>query len=229
MRLAFLPAASFLGARLGDVNFSRLLDPRRSRDEGLHFYMLRFPHYDVTDMSMPLKIIIAVIAVGALGAGAWFLTSSPKTESGTPSSETTEKESASSGMFADLMARTGSWQCHTKATHEQGMSEGDVFINDGNIRGDFVASMAGRSINTSFISREGYMYTWSDMLPQGMKVKVEAAAGTSGGQGIDPATPVEYSCEAWAVDESKFATPSDMEFFEIGTEGAGGFNMPLPR
>lgn len=178
---------------------------------------------------MALKIIIAVLAVGALGGGTWYVTSSSKTESTTVVSETEEKESASSGMFADLMARAGSWKCHAKATHEQGASEGDVFINDGNIRGDFVATMAGRSVNTSFISQGGYMYTWSDMLPQGMKVKIEAAGGTSGGQGIDPSTPVEYSCEAWTVDESKFATPSGIEFFEIGTEGAGGFNVPLPR
>lgn len=178
---------------------------------------------------MTLKIIIAVLAVGALGGGAWYVTSSSKMESGTVPTETEEKESASSGMFADLMARAGSWKCHAKATHEQGASEGDVFINNGTIRGDFVATMAGRSVNTSFISLDGYMYTWSDTLPQGMKVKIEVAGGTSGGQGIDPATPVEYSCEVWAVDESKFATPSGMEFFEIGTEGAGGFNVPLPR
>jgi hypothetical protein len=159
----------------------------------------------------------------------WYVTSSSKTGEDVTPIETSKEESASSGLFADLMARTGSWKCHAKATHEQGASEGEVFINNGTIRGDFVATMAGRSVNTSFISRDGYMYTWSDMLPQGMKVKIESAGGTSGGQGIDPTTPVEYSCEGWAVDESKFEAPSDIEFFEIGTQGAGGFNVPLPR
>lgn len=101
-------------------------------------------------------------------------------------------------------------------------------MDGGKIRGDFTATMNGQTVNTSFIGVDGYMYTWSDMLPQGMKVKAESAGGTSGGEGIDPATPVEYACEFWSADQSKFTLPS-IEFFEIGAEGMGGFNMPMPR
>ncbi len=175
---------------------------------------------------MALKAIIGLVILAAVGGGVYVMTqnsSAPATETSTET-----EESASAGTFADLMARVGSWTCDAKATHEGGMSEGTVFMDGGKLRGDFVATMAGQTVNTSFIALDGYMYTWTDMLPQGMKVKMEEASGTSGGQGIDPSTPVEYSCSVWIADQSKFALPS-IEFFEIGAEGMGGFNVPLPR
>jgi len=178
---------------------------------------------------MALKAIIGLLVVAAIGGGAWYVSSNPKTEAGVETGAPINEDNASTGTFADLMARVGPWQCEAKAEYEGGQSEGTVLMNDGKIRGDFVASMAGRVVNTSFVSVDGYIYTWSDLLPQGMKVKVDAAAGTAGGQGIDPATPVEYSCVFWNADESKFSIPSDIEFFEIGTQGSGGFNIPVPR
>jgi len=177
---------------------------------------------------MAIKAIIGLIVLAAVGGGAWYAS----TNFGTvpeSASETVDNAGKATGTFAELMARVGSWKCHAKATHEEGASEGDVYMDGGNIRGDFVATMSGRTVNTSFVTKEGYIYTWSDLLPQGMKVKVDAAAGTAGGQGIDPSTPVEYSCEVWIAEQGKFELPSGIEFFEIGTEGMGGFNVPMPR
>lgn len=175
---------------------------------------------------MALKVLIGLVLLAAIGGGVYVATKAPSAPAAEEQGAVVETES--SGTFAELLARVGSWKCDAKATHDQGASEGTVYMNGGKVRGDFVATMSGQTVNTSFVSMDGYIYTWSDLLPQGMKVKMDAAAGTSGGQGIDPATPVEYSCEVWIPDESKFALPS-MEFFEIGTQGAGGFNVPMPR
>jgi len=177
---------------------------------------------------MSLKLIIGfLILAGVVGGGAWYATAH-KTVGTAPDEEVMDSTSKE-GTFADLMARVGSWKCDAKATYEGGSSEGTVYMDRGTIRGDFVASMAGRIVDTSFVSLDGYMYTWSDVLPQGMKVKIDAAAGTAGGQGIDPSTPVEYTCEVWIAEQDKFELPSDIQFFEIGTQGQGGFNVPLPQ
>lgn len=175
---------------------------------------------------MALKILIGLVILAAAGGGAYLATRAPSNS--TPQNLEVKAEGASSGTLADLMARAGSHTCTAKATHDGGTSEGTVYMSGGKLRGDFVATMGGQVVNTSFISVDGYMYTWSDMLPQGMKVKIDAAVGTSGGQGIDPSTPVEYSCAPWTADESMFALPA-IEFFEIGAAGAGGFNVPMPR
>jgi len=176
---------------------------------------------------MALKILIAVLALGAVGGGAWYVSTTSKTDESLQESASVTSETEA-GTFANLFARAGSWKCDAKATHEEGASEGTVYLDGGKIRGDFVASMNGQTVATNFISMDGFMYTWSDMLPQGMKVKMDAAGGTSGGQGIDPTTPVEYTCEVWIPDQSKFTLP-EMEFFEIGSAGMGGFNTQFPR
>lgn len=178
---------------------------------------------------MLIKVIVGLLVAAGLGGGAWYVSTHPSAEVAETTSEDTEETATSTGTFADLMARVGSWKCDAKATYDGGASEGTVFMDGGKIRGDFVATMSGRSVDTSFVSLDGYIYTWTDVLPQGMKVKVDAAAGTAGGQGIDPSTPVDYSCVVWIADQSKFVLPSDMEFFEIGAQGMGGFNVPMPR
>jgi hypothetical protein len=176
---------------------------------------------------MALKAIIGLVLLAAVGGGVYVATR-PSSEPA-PEAAVASNEESAEGKFADLLARVGSWKCDAKATHEEGASEGTVFMDGGKVRGDFVATLSGQTVNTSFVSMDGYIYTWSDMLPQGMKVKMDAAAGTAGGQGIDPSTPVEYTCEVWIADQEKFALPSEIEFFEIGTQGMGGFNAQLPR
>lgn len=177
---------------------------------------------------MLIKVIVGILIAAGIGGGAWFVATHPAAPAAS-NDKATATEEASSGTFADLMARVGSWKCDARADYEGGASEGTVYMDGGKVRGDFVASISGRSINTSFVSEGGYIYTWSDVLPQGMKVKVDAAAGTAGGQGIDPSTPVKYSCEVWIAEQDKFTLPSDIEFFEIGTKGMGGFSVPQPN
>lgn len=184
-------------------------------------------------MHMPVKALVALVAVVVVGGGAWYFSSQSSSAPGNTSASPQNTETTSEqteGTLGDLLARTGSWSCTVQATHEGGGSEGTTYIANSQLRGDFTARMQGMTVQTSFIAKDGYMYTWSDMLPQGMKVKMESAGGTSGGQGMDPSTKVSYSCAPWTVDESKFALPEGTEFFEIGAQGAGGFNTtPLPR
>lgn len=181
---------------------------------------------------MSTNALIGIIAgIVIVGGGVWYV-SSNKEVSPVAIEETSEEsqeaqQNEGEGTLADLMGRTGSWTCEVNAAYEGGSSDGTVVMNDGKLRGDFTATMAGITVNTSFIGRDGYMYSWTSMLPQGFKVEMNAAAGTAGGQGMDPSTNVNYSCMPWAADESKFVVPSDITFIEMNTEASAG--VPLPN
>jgi hypothetical protein len=52
-------------------------------------------------------------------------------------------------------------------------NNGTVYLNAGNIRGDFSTIAEGRKMDSSFIMKDGYTYNWSSFAPtMGVKVKV---------------------------------------------------------
>ncbi len=178
---------------------------------------------------MSIKAVIGIlIALGIVGGGAWYFSSKGDSQ---PSPEAAmqaqDEKNEASGTFAELMARTGNWQCDASAVHQEGASTGTVKMSDGRLRGDFVATLDGRTVNTSFIHADGFVYTWSDAMPQGFKMKLEAATEAAGKQGIDPSTDVDYSCAPWTPDESAFELPSAVTFLDMSAMGGAG--MPMPR
>lgn len=165
-----------------------------------------------------------VVAVVVVGGGVWYFSSN--NGGGFPTEEgvtgTMEEKAEGSATLADLMMRTGSFRCDVemKAEATNGMSEsaGTVYIGDGKMRGDFATKVSGMTINSYMISREGYVYTWSDMMPQGMKMKVstDGSADTTTQGAMDASAAVDYHCAPWAVDGSKFTVPTAVTFTEYG-------------
>jgi hypothetical protein len=94
---------------------------------------------------------------------------------------------------------------------------------------DFSGKAAGMTITGHVIQTEGYAYTWTDLMPQGVKVHVDAAPAAATTQGFDSSTQVEYSCNEWTVDESKFAVPTSVTFTEFTADAEGEASVPLPR
>ena len=84
-----------------------------------------------------------------------------------------------------------------------------------------MTTYAGQKVDTAFIVRDGYSYTWTSMMPtMGFKVKVAASAGDTGAQASgsyawNAETIGDYNCEAWTTDESKFAIPTSVTFKAI--------------
>jgi hypothetical protein len=175
---------------------------------------------------MSTKTIMGIIAaVVVIGGGAWYF-SSKGTDTGMMASNGEEKKESNegSGTFADLVGRAGSWQCHVKTNVENAPSEGTSYVAGGKVSADFTSTVAGKNITSHMISSDGYVYTWSDAYPQGMKMKQP--------EGANPYTAnVEYSCEGWAEDASKFVPPASVSFIEFGSTGMpqgvpGGYPTP---
>jgi hypothetical protein len=156
-----------------------------------------------------------------IGGGVWIfstqkaLAPSESMSSDKGTQKTDNLPLSGSGMFADLLARGGSYQCTVSIHDPQASSNGTVYIADKNIRGDFVSEAAGQKIASSMIQTKGYIYTWTNLYSQGFKVPMPTAGdqpkSTEQG-GFDTSANISYDCKPWSVDTSKFIVPTNITF-----------------
>ncbi len=133
-------------------------------------------------------------------------------------------ESQFKGSTAELIARGGDYKCTFDQVVENSRSTGTVYISNGKMRGDFKSDVSAAGTNMSveshMISDGEYMYTWSSMMPTGMKLKIDQTITTSsetfGQQGsFDANMQLSYDCDPWSPDSSQFTLPSAITFTEI--------------
>lgn len=175
-------------------------------------------------MSMQ-SMVSVVVGVAILGAGVWYFSS--KDANGIPTSpsqtENVQSETEGAATFKDLMSRTGSWECSVSTSIQQAPSEGTVLISDGNIRGNFVSTieaMGGMTVNSHVIQADGYIYTWTDRVAQGMKTPLPDTVSGQATVGLaSMSEQVEYSCAPWDLDASVFVPPTTIEFMEFEASG----------
>jgi hypothetical protein len=123
-----------------------------------------------------------------------------------------------STSFGELIARSGSWECDISMSAGGVASEGTVYIANGNIRGDFESMVEGQVFGSHMIQTGGFVYTWTDMTPQGFRSPVAAASqgeASASSQGFDPEAGVEYDCRSWSADQSRFAIPDGITFADL--------------
>ncbi len=138
---------------------------------------------------------------------------------------TTEQPSSKKMAFNEFIKNGGSYKCEVKQALSDMDNSGTVYIDGERIRGDFTTIAEGRKMDTSFIFREGYSYTWSSALPNtGFKMKVEKTAtgdtkaDTSGTYSWNAEQIGDYNCVAWTVGLDKFALPRGVTFNEVGAQ-----------
>ncbi len=175
------------------------------------------------------KIIIAVVIIAAIAVG--YLSFKPNTSPGVVPNDTASETStpAPSGgkkmAFSQFVKQGGSYKCTVNQyLGEVGGSstKGITYIDGGKIRGEYSTQTQGLSIDTTFIVRDGYSYTWTSMMPNtGFKsrvsteVKAEGSAATSGTYSFNSEQIGDYDCEAWTSDASKFNIPTSVTFKEV--------------
>lgn len=161
--------------------------------------------------------LLALIVV--VGGGVWFFSQKDAGEQGMMDENEMMNDGTSS--FAELLHRTGSWKCTVSVEIEESPSEGTVYVSDGKVRADFTSrpkTMGGTEVKTHMVQTDGYVYTWSDLLPQGMKMMLPkdstaTADTTTGVVGTD--SDVDYSCAPWVGDNAQFTPPASVSFMEL--------------
>lgn len=164
---------------------------------------------------------VGAVVVVAAGVGVWMYSGAG---SGTPVSEGTPQEEAASAAaepqpqsLKSLISYQGSQKCTFTSATATSDSSGTVYVANGTMRGDFVSTSAGRTIQSHMIVQGNTSYVWSDATPGGFKMSFDStsSAGTASQGPIDPNTPASYSCEAWSPDTSVFAVPASIQFQDL--------------
>lgn len=174
---------------------------------------------------MSTKVIISIVAaIVIVGGGAWYFLSHKSVKKEVEIGTQQKKDDATgTGTFADLVGKAGSWKCTVKTEVEQAPSEGVAYIADGKVRADFtskVAALQGKTVTSHMITADGYVYTWSDAYPQGMKMKMpegQQAPDTNPKGSVPMNAPVEYTCAPWVTDPAVFTPPTSVSFMEMDT------------
>jgi hypothetical protein len=168
---------------------------------------------------MNINAVIGLIAlVLVVGGGAWLYSSQSKGEGAlTP----TEQAAGTSGTYADIVGRSGSWTCDVSVAISEAPAEGVVKIADGKIRADYTVTppqLQGRTMVAHMIQADGYAYMWTDIAPQGAKIMVQEGATPPGAPGLSDQ--VSYTCSPWTADAASFAVPAEVKFVDFNPEGA---------
>ncbi len=170
---------------------------------------------------------VVVVAVVVLGLGAWMVVG----KSGTPKvgSSTTQTQNTT---LKNLLAMGGSNKCTFSSSTQNSQSDGVVYIANGQMRGDFTSTAAGKTTQSHMIVKDATSYVWSDAAPQqGFKMSFDAMATQSDANpqaSVDPNAQVAYSCSSWSADANMFVLPTNVTFQDMSalipkdTSGANG-------
>jgi hypothetical protein len=178
------------------------------------------------------KTIISVLVVGVVVVGGYFALNHKKVEA--PKMEKEEVAQRPSDRndkkipFSEFVKQGGSYKCEVKQVVSNMENIGTVYINGKNIRGEYTSVVAGKTIDTSFMMKDGYSYSWSSIMPNaGYKIKIPDTNTSSpgitnmqdsGAYSWNANQIGEYNCEPWTVDESIFNTPSNIKYWEVQTK-----------
>lgn len=155
-----------------------------------------------------------MVGVVIIGVGVWILMGrgAPATPESTQGGTQTQE-----GGIKQLMAQ-GNVRCTVTSDANSTTSGGVVYVANGHVRGDFTSTMPEVGmVESHMLVRDGYVYTWSNMATQGIKMAVNSDTSVSS----DPEQPnpydanYNYTCESWTPDESQFAIPSTIQFMEL--------------
>src|SRR5690606_18080447 len=133
------------------------------------------------------------------------------------SEEAAEGEVAGEGTLAELLALGGNYECSVSMNAGEVTSSGTVYISGSDIRGDFTSEVMDQSVESHMIQTGGYTYTWTNLMPQGMKLPVVEgeAQGDTSASGFDASADVSYDCRAWTANSQVFVLPTSVTFLEM--------------
>lgn len=197
-------------------------------------------------------LILAILAVLAIGGGAYVMTKNKKAPAGDNTNtqanvkaDQNANENANLGVNANENAKKGSlrsflglgqnMKCTYSSTTKDGVSgSGTFYIGaNGDMRGEFETKVGtGAPIVNNMIIKGGVSYVWSGtqgakMTIPAEKAKANVPEANKGMEQLD--AQMDYNCSPWVLDASKFATPTGVNFMDLDALLKGGVNIPIPK
>ncbi len=183
-----------------------------------------------------LYIVIAVLAVvlGLFGLKS-YTTQKPKLMSERqqlimdqkPVDTENNQEMTIKGTFESLLARNAVMKCTYAIDIDNNKTSGTTYVSGKKIRGDYTVNIGDKMMQGHMISDGTTLYTWTDEMPQGMKMMMDTFKDTTIDNMEEPKeteTAVnleqeyDYSCSPWIEDSSIFTVPANIEFVDFAEQ-----------
>jgi hypothetical protein len=184
-----------------------------------------------------IPAVAALFLIFVLGGFAYWRTTQKQTQDDSSQGEqkTAQKEESGWQNFklSDLINTDGSFHCtFSYRAENEDASNGDIYMTQRGqkMRGTFLSKMGERPDVEGNILRDGqYQYFWQTGETQGMKFLIDETdtdifandatqledtpAATS--ETTETPDDVDYSCEPWRADDSKFVVPGGITFVDF--------------
>lgn len=174
------------------------------------------------------KTLLIVLVALVLVVGGYFYFTGEQNEmvQDTTSGEVTQKPTGKKIAFTEFIKQGGSYKCTVNQNTGDTETSGTMFISKDLMRGMFETNTQGAKVSSNILVRDGFTYSWSSAMPQGVKMAVVKGEttpneniGTSGTYSWNADQIGDYDCEAWNADQATFAVPSNIEFMDLADLG----------
>lgn len=130
------------------------------------------------------------------------------------------------GNALDLLKLGKTLKCTYSTQDENTTTTGVSYISNNKMRGDFeIITENNEKINSHMVSDGEWMYSWTDTMDQGIKMKLEEVSAEDtttpetnedkSDTGLDALkNNVDYNCSKWVEDTTQFEIPTDVEFVD---------------
>lgn len=175
------------------------------------------------------KILLAVLIGGVVFVGGYFYFGGEKggVVKDTTSEEVAQQPEGKKMAFTQFVNQGGAYKCTVNQSVSGTDTTGVVFIDAGLMRGTFETESQGAKVSTNILVRDGYTYTWSSNMPQGIKMAIKkdeavanANVGTSGTYAWNAEEVGDYDCIAWNADQATFTLPAGIVFMDLADLGS---------
>ncbi|MEK7650314.1 MAG: hypothetical protein AAB364_00335 [Patescibacteria group bacterium] len=190
-----------------------------------------------TQRGFIFPLVIVIVAALAIGGGVYYskqkqnanpastetatTETTTTTETSTATSNTSDGTNVSNngtnGTLRQLLALSGDWTCTVENKTPGAESTGTVYLSGQMMRGDFMLQNQATS-EAHMIKTGNDMYVWNGAQGAKMSMDMTTQAGntqTKSNNSVDLDQKVDYQCQSWTKDESKFAVPSGVSFIDL--------------
>ncbi len=163
---------------------------------------------------MSTKIVGVLLAIVVIAGGVYYITNGDRI-SATLMGDTAQMPAGPMSL-KEMIASGVSQQCTFSDDSSGAQTAGTVYVGGGKVRGDFSATSGGTVMGMHMIADGTTMHTWIDGMTSGFSMNMAAAqSSTNTQQSFDSDKKIDYRCEPWTVDASRFVLPSDITFQDM--------------
>jgi hypothetical protein len=164
-------------------------------------------------------VVILIVAIG----GVFVLKSSKtpaKTQTQSVNTQAAKPQTTNSLKGTIIGLVSGGKTVNCQVTYPDNKGTGSIFVADKKFAGDFDMKGAdGKETSAHVISDGVDMYVWSSGLPMGIKMSLAAAKNAAqnpqANQSFNVNQEVNFNCNSWTPDTSKFTVPTNIQFRDM--------------